>query len=374
MILEVNMTHFNPDMLSIARNFRGLSQTELIAVMGQSITQASLSKIESGDLKPSDEVIQNLSNALHFPIRFFEHIEKLNALPISLHAYRKKSSTTAKALSRMNAEMMLKMGHVQTLELFTNVPKRKNSLPTFKIGLDVNTPQEAAKKLRSLWALGNEPLENLTATVEDAGVLVFLCDFKDNNVDGVSLKMHGVSPCVFLNANQPNDRIRFTLAHELGHLVLHDGMVTGDRITESEANQFASAFLIPQTMMRTHFPTWFRAGRYDWDKLSEFKQTWKVSKAAILYRAKSLDLLNETSYRSGFIHLKRTGEAILESEDHEIPKEVPTLLNTCFKALSKKGISAMDIANELNISLDLLNKITQLDLQPQNPSKLKLVI
>lgn len=53
------MTHFNPDMLSIARNFRGLSQTELIAGMGQSITQASLSKIESGDLKPSDEVIQN---------------------------------------------------------------------------------------------------------------------------------------------------------------------------------------------------------------------------------------------------------------------------------------------------------------------------
>jgi transcriptional regulator with XRE-family HTH domain len=91
MILEVNMTHFNPDMLSIARNFRGLSQTELIAGMGQSITQASLSKIESGDLKPSDEVIQNLSNALHFPIRFFEHIEKLNALPISLHAYRKKA-------------------------------------------------------------------------------------------------------------------------------------------------------------------------------------------------------------------------------------------------------------------------------------------
>ena len=64
------MTHFNPDMLSIARNFHGLSQTELIAGMGQSITRLHYLKIESGDLKPSDEVIQNLSNALHFPIRF----------------------------------------------------------------------------------------------------------------------------------------------------------------------------------------------------------------------------------------------------------------------------------------------------------------
>ncbi|MFW1924314.1 hypothetical protein ACG90D_19885, partial [Acinetobacter geminorum] len=78
MILEVNMTHFKHDMLRISLKYRVLIQTELIAVMGQSITQASLSKIESGDLKPSDEVIQNLSNDLHFPIRFFEHIEKLN--------------------------------------------------------------------------------------------------------------------------------------------------------------------------------------------------------------------------------------------------------------------------------------------------------
>ena len=57
-------------------------------------------------------------------------------------------------------------------------------------------------------------------------------------------------------------------------------------------------------MMRTHFPTWFRAGRYDWDKLSEFKQTWKVSKAAILYRAKSLGLLTQEQYTSGVVTLR----------------------------------------------------------------------
>ena len=58
-------------------------------------------------------------------------------------------------------------------------------------------------------------------------------------------------------------------------------------------------------MMISHFRNCFN-GRFNWNKLSEMKTNWKISKAALLYRAKSLDLLNETSYRSGFIHLKRT--------------------------------------------------------------------
>ena len=343
MILEVNMTHFNPDMLSIARNFRGLSQTELIAEMGQSITQASLSKIESGDLKPSDEVIHNLSNALHFPIRFFEHIEKLNALPISLHAYRKKSSTTAKALSRMNAEMMLKMGHVQTLELFTNVPKRKNSLPTFKIGLDINTPQEAAKKLRSLWALGNEPLENLTATVEDAGVLVFLCDFKDNNVDGVSLKMHGVSPCVFLNANQPNDRIRFTLAHELGHLVLHE---EPSEFMEKEANDFAAEFLMPEEKIIDQL------GSTNLAHYLRLKKEWKTSMAALIYRASELGTI--TSSQSANLWRQMAMRGYRKVEPNELDREATYRVASMLfdYAIDAKKTSA-SVISELSQLFDL---------------------
>jgi len=104
------------------------------------------------------------------------------------------------------------------------------------------------------------------------------------------------------------------------------------------------------------------------------KMDWKISKAALLYRAKSLGLIDDVSYRSGYIHLKRTGEALLETEDKDIPREIPHLLENCFKALNKKRISAESIANELNISLDLLNKITQLNHQKPNTSKLQLVI
>lgn len=84
--------------------------------------------------------------------------------------------------------------------------------------------------------------------------------------------------------------------------------------------------------------------------------------------------IDDVSYRSGYIHLKRTGEALLETEDTDIPREISHLLKNCFKTLNKKRISAEFIANGLNISLDLLNKITPLNHQKPNTSKLQLVI
>lgn len=205
---------------------------------------------------------------------------------------------------------------------------------------------------------------------ESHGIVVTTFQSLSTEVDALSLAT--ARPIFVRNeAKESECRQRFDLAHELGHLVLHDGMVTGDRITESEANQFASALLIPQTMMRTHFPTWFRGGRYDWDKLSEFKQTWKMSKAAILYRAKSLGLLTQEQYTSGVVTLRKRSEAITEKEDHLIPKERPELLQVCFTMLAKKKIFAEDIATELNVNADFLENLVGLEI-PRKP-KLRII-
>lgn len=337
------MTHFNPDMLSVARNFRGFSQTELVKEMRQSITQASLSKIENGDLKPSDEVICNLSKALNVPERFFAHTEKLNALPISLHAYRKKASTTSKTLSKMNAEMMLKMSHVRTLELFTNVPKRKQELPAFTIGQNVETSQEAAKRLRELWGLGLGPIDNLTGTVEDAGVLIFLCDFQDSNVDGVSLRMQDTPPCIFLNANQPNDRIRFTLAHELGHLILHaepsDSM-------EEEANSFAAEFLMPKEKIIGQL------GSTDLTQYATLKKEWKTSMAALIYRAFELGTLS--SNQSANLWRQMAMRGYRKVEPHELNRESAfRVASMLFDYAVDAGKTMTSVIGELSDLFDL---------------------
>ena len=95
--------------------------------------------------------------------------------------------------------------------------------------------------------------------------------------------------------------MRFDIAHELGHLVLHEGHVTGDRKTESEANRFASAFLLPRSTFVKVFPK--RGTRIDWAGIRALKLEFQVSKAAILYRAKSLELLDDDQYRGAVITL-----------------------------------------------------------------------
>lgn len=102
--------------------------------------------------------------------------------------------------------------------------------------------------------------------------------------------------------------MRFDLAHELGHLLLHEGIVTGCRETESQTNHFAGAFLLPRTIMLKYFPKMISpTGRFSWNKISEFKMLFKVNKSAILYRAKQLSLITEAQYRKGVIHLKNNG-------------------------------------------------------------------
>jgi hypothetical protein len=102
-------------------------------------------------------------------------------------------------------------------------------------------------------------------------------------------------------------------------------------------------------MMTKFFPRG-RGSRLDWKAISEFKLTWKLSKAAILYRAFQLDLISDAQFRSGMITLKRCGEAITEREDHMIPKEQPELLKRSVALLQqKKGMTIGDIAARLDV-------------------------
>jgi transcriptional regulator with XRE-family HTH domain len=269
------MSTFNPDMLKIARDLRGMSQTELVQNM-KNITQAALSKIEKGDLKPSEETKQQLAKALNFPERFLLSLITLKFLQLAF-THIEKATTTAKVLSQINAEMTIKAANLETLNIFSQLDE-KLPLPSYQIHINVSTASEAAQNLRKKWGLGLNPIENLTEIIEQSGVYIFYCDFAEDHIDGVSLQTQNCPPCIFLNKNQPNDRIRFTLAHELGHLVLHKFAPSIDM--EDEANEFAAEFLVPTEAIKGQLRT-TNLKTYATNKLA-----WKVSMAALIVKAK----------------------------------------------------------------------------------------
>lgn len=355
-------TPFNGLELKLLRQFNQLSLEEL----GQHLecTRQYVHKVETGQTLPSPQFIQQAATYFNVPEELFTHVKPV--LQEDQIHFRSLRSTKV-------ATKQVVIARGEYIKRLTEYLDSKLRLPKYDIqASDRSISIEAiAEQCRANWGLGLGPISNMIRLCESHGVVVTTFRSLSSEVDALSLAT--TRPIFVRNdAKESECRQRFDLAHELGHLVLHDGMVTGDRITESEANQFASALLIPQTMMRTHFPTWFKGGRYNWSKLSEFKQTWKVSKAAILYRAKSLGLLTSEQYTSGVIALRKNSESITEKEDHLIPKEKPELLQACFAMLAKKKIFAEDIAQELDMNVGFLENLVGME-TPRKPRVLKIV-
>jgi Zn-dependent peptidase ImmA (M78 family) len=177
--------------------------------------------------------------------------------------------------------------------------------------------------------LGTGPISNMMRVVENAGAVVSFFDGVSGRVDALSID--SARPMIIRSEAKPAAcRLRFDLAHETGHLVMHRGVQTGDKVTEDQANRFASAFLLPRSSFLHEFPR----GRYlDWPAIFRLKLRWRVSAAAILRRAYDLRVLSADQYRTGYIHLSKTGQKRIERYDDEIATEVPELLPAAVRAL-----------------------------------------
>lgn len=358
-------TEFNGLELKLLRQFNELTLDDL----GEKLeyTRQYLHKVETGQTLPNEQFISKLAQYFNVSQSFFMQLKPV----LQEEQINFRSNRTAKVSFK---QIVISRG--EYIRRLTEYLDSKLRLPKYDINPCVEPSfnlaiESIAEKCRDQWGLGLGPISNMVRLCETHGIIVTTFPSVSKEVDALSL---AVKRPVFVRneAKESICRQRFDLAHELGHLVLHDGILTGDQLTESQANQFASALLVPQVMMRTHFPTWYRNGRYNWAKLSEFKKQWKVSKAAILYRARLLGLLTPEQYTSGIVYLKKTGEGIIEKEDHMIPQENPELLQACFNMLAKKKIYAENIAEDLGVNINFLENLVGITI-PKKPKTLRLL-
>ena len=342
---------FNGAELRLARLFPGLALEDVADRVGK--TRQYIHKLETGLATPTDELIVRLADALDVEPDFFSGV-RYPALSDEQFHFRKLFTTRAvvKQITIARAEMFGRL--VRYLDTNLKLPALK--IPNVSDAHSFPEVERAADRCRTEWALGLGPISHMTRLAEHVGVVVTTFQSVSKEVDALSVSLQ--RPIIVRNEAKPSAcRQRFDVAHELGHFVLHQGRQTGDRVTESEANRFASALLVPRSMMLKLFPR-PRFSRLDWNGLREFKMTWKVSKAAILYRARQLELINDDQYRTGVITLKRTGEGTAEREDALIPAEVPELVGRSFAVLAtKKDIHPAQVASALRVRLTLLQAL-----------------
>lgn len=311
------MAGFNHRMLCLARDACGMTQAEFALKLG--IAQGTLSKYEAGLLTPPDETIDEFVGVIgKYTRKFFYQAEQTYGFP-PFH-FRKRKKLGARSLSRIVAEMNVRRMHVKRL-CISSPQKTSGFIPEIDLdeyqGTSKKTPtiEDLARHVRELWGVPVGPIENMVELIERNGGIVIACDFETDLLDAMSQRIDGMPVMFFINRNAPADRIRHTLAHELGHMVLHTLSLREDEAMEHEADAFAGAFLMPADEIRTQLK------RFDLRHLANLKCYWKVSMASLAVRADRLNLI--TPYQSKMFWMEMGRLGYRKREPNEPEAEVP---------------------------------------------------
>jgi Zn-dependent peptidase ImmA (M78 family)/DNA-binding XRE family transcriptional regulator len=358
---------FNGNELRLARQYHGFSLNELAESIGTS--RQYVHQLETGRTQPTIQTIELLADNLKVLPEFFD-IAKLNTgyLVEEQFHFRKNITTKLTCKQTVKARGIIFERVVNYLDEQLNLPYVNFPNHEVEINEDI---EKLAEKMRHHWDLGMGPISNMVRVVENAGAVVTYFDGVSTSVDALSITAK--RPVIVRNdSKQSPFRLRFDLAHEAGHLIMHEGQVTGDRLTESQANRFASAFLMPRTtFVKDFLIAGLRGSQFNWQGLSDIKMKWKVNKAAILYRAKDLNLIDSTQYTKGVIHLKNSAQGIKEIEDDNIEKENYELLNNAIICLNDYcKINTNEFVNNFAVTPEFLKIIMKL---PKSPPQLKLI-
>jgi Zn-dependent peptidase ImmA (M78 family)/transcriptional regulator with XRE-family HTH domain len=294
----------HPAALTLARESRGWTQKrlaeEMTTLSGSTVSQAFVSKAEAGRVEVSPPRLELYAQALGYPIDVFTVDPQVHGVGVGLVHHRKRASLGAPALRGLHAQLALARGQVRGLMTIAGVV-RPHRFHRIQLG-ELEAPSDAAIAVRREWGLGPGPVTDLVDSLEASGGLVLVRDLGARELDAVTQWVDGEPPLFLVNAFAPADRFRFSLAHEIGHVVLH-GEPGESETQEREADEFASEWLMPSADIRPVL----RNGRLDLTRLLDLKMQWGVSMMALLRRAVTLGAVTDWQYRNLVVEMSALG-------------------------------------------------------------------
>lgn len=354
---------FNGELLMLARLTRKVSQPELVASLGGVVSQAQLSKIENGRIQPDERLVERIAEALQYKPSFFYSSVYQRMEPVSFHRKRQKLSAKDRdaihgqsEIYRINLKKLL-----PSVELAAQLPPPPAIDPD-QFARDI---PKIALTVRQRWGIPRGPVKDVTKLVEDAGVIVIPFDFGTPLIDGFC--QHGAAdlpPVIFINSRQPKDRYRFSLAHELGHLVMHQ---TPNPEQEVQANIFASEFLIPTSDVRPQFYN------LSITKFMDLKMYWGVSMQALIYKAWQIGRISDRMFKYYNIEMAKRGFKMKEPiEWNGSPEAASTLRQLIAAYTTELGYSADELSDTLGLLRDEIERLYSVP--GQKKAHLRLVV
>ncbi|ELA7568199.1 TPA: helix-turn-helix domain-containing protein [Vibrio alginolyticus] len=360
--MKTGVGGFQSYRLTQAREALGLTKVALATLVN--VSGATITQWESGKQNPQEDKLKLLANALGQSTHWFlKPVPKESCAPYffrSLSAATKAGRTATKIKLDWLAEIST------TLEKYVDWPKLNlpASTKSFNAISDLEI-EELALEFRERLKLGQGPIKDLMLAVESAGIICGRSEIGFDKLDGLSNWQNADERAyILLSTDKQNAiRSRFDLAHELGHMILHKN-VSAESINqvshkeiERQANLFAGSLLMPAESFARDI------NKPTLETFLTLKPRWKVSIAAMIFRAHQLDIITDLQKSNLYKNLSAKGWRLREPYDDQVRSETPRLLSRACNMLVDAGITKDDLLDQLGLKANLVEELCEL---PEN--------
>lgn len=328
----------NGKRLKEARLFNHLTMSALADQIG--VSKQAISKYEHNKIEISSAVFQKIVQVLNFPLYFFTDFEKV--------PYQDDGTFYRSRLTATQSEKQPSKTYKKAAAYLRDYFENYIDFPELDTKLELEeSPENAANELRRIWNLDDQPISDIVDLMERHGLIIVNVDFNSNKIDArsgyveIGEKQYYI---VLVNGKKQNFfRDQFTLAHELGHYAMHaklyypqeDLLGQDYRTIENEANQFASAFLMPKESFESDLT---KNGFINIDTFINLKSKWNVSIAAMVHWAHDLQLIDDKEYIKLQKQISYRGWRTKEIMDDEKIMSKPKALNQAFELLEEHDV------------------------------------
>ena len=344
--------------LNLARVAAGLSLRQLSEKIENRVTAQAIGKYERNESMPGSEVLLALANVLDVPVDYLVGDQEMTLEGVD---FRKKRALGKRERSRIEARVLHLLERYLVVEELLGLPSVEWDKPRaapYSVTQKINEADAAARRLRQHWGLGNDAIPNLVELLEEKGIKVLAVDLADiNGLAARACSGKKSLPVIVVNSQDCGERQRFTLAHELGHLVMKVGAKLD---AEKAAHRFAGAFLMPAETLQAEIGKHRKS--IGGSELMHFKQLFGVSIQALTWRCRDLGIFAQPLFKKLLDEYNQLGwNSTPYREPLAMPSEEPMRFERLtFRALSEGAVSESKAAELLGMKARELDQCMEI--------------
>lgn len=336
---------------------RGYSLQELADLLG--VSKQMICKYEQGQSMPTSEKLIAFSKLFGEKVDYFFRQPEVEIGEIN---FRKKSNFSSKKINALKEEVRIKIENYLYVENSCNL--NMNFVNPLE-DLIVRTKEDiisAVDRLREAWNIGNDPIHNIIQLLEDKEIKVIEIEDESAKFDGLSTIVDNRFYVLVINKNMPVERKRFTILHELGHLLINLNALE-EKDKEKYCHAFASEMLLAQKKLYEEFGN--RRSGISLEELKNIQKKYGISITAIVYKLSEMKIISKEQMTKFFkdLNFNPTLKQVVETSRFDGVEKSDRYYNLIYRAVAEEYITLSKASALLQLPLEDLKASVTLNLQ-----------